>query len=145
MAIILSHSLLPGKVESLINLYWERWKIFADILWFICLCCLSKLLDFSSLLMTGNELNPGDHMGGSEKQNHKLEFRKVWAIIIIIIIISNGSKSERSTIQEVIRRVISNLLGARLIWNDLQAWLPWNCTKINCVKYKMWETLKLKI
>ena len=27
--------------------------------------------------MTGNELNPGDHLGGSEAQNHKLELRKV--------------------------------------------------------------------
>lgn len=27
--------------------------------------------------MTGNELNPGDHLGGSEPQNHKLELRKV--------------------------------------------------------------------
>ena len=38
--------------------------------------CL-QLLDFSPLLMTGNELNPGDHLGGSEPQNHKLELRKV--------------------------------------------------------------------
>ena len=38
--------------------------------------CL-QLLDFSPLLMTGNELNPGDHLGGSEAQNHKLELRKV--------------------------------------------------------------------
>ena len=36
-----------------------------------------QLLDFSPLLMTGNELNPGDHLGGSEPQNHKLELRKV--------------------------------------------------------------------
>ncbi|XP_078373779.1 uncharacterized protein LOC144657317 isoform X1 [Oculina patagonica] len=35
-----------------------------------------KLLDFSPLLMTGNELNPGDHLGGSEAQNHQLELRK---------------------------------------------------------------------
>ena len=27
--------------------------------------------------MPGNELNPGDHLGGSEPQNHKLELRKV--------------------------------------------------------------------
>ena len=39
--------------------------------------CFLKLLDFSPLLMTGNELNPGDHLGGSEAQNHKLELRKV--------------------------------------------------------------------
>ena len=36
-----------------------------------------QLLDFSPILMTGNELNPGDHLGGSEPQNHKLELRKV--------------------------------------------------------------------
>ena len=36
-----------------------------------------QLLDFSLILMTGNELNPGDHLGGSEPQNHKLELRKV--------------------------------------------------------------------
>lgn len=36
-----------------------------------------KLLDFSALLMPGNELNPGDHLGGSEAQNHNLELRKV--------------------------------------------------------------------
>ncbi|KAJ7394219.1 hypothetical protein OS493_000021 [Desmophyllum pertusum] len=35
-----------------------------------------KLLDFSPLLTTGNELNPGDHLGGSEAQSHKLELRK---------------------------------------------------------------------
>ena len=62
-------------------------------------------------------MNPGDHMGGSEKQNHKLEFRKVWAIIIIIITISNGSKTEWSTILEATRQVISNQLGAMLIWS----------------------------
>ena len=39
-----------------------------------------QLLDFSPLLMTGNELNPGDHLGGSEAQNHKLELRKVGII-----------------------------------------------------------------
>ena len=36
-----------------------------------------QLLDFSPILMAGNELNPGDHLGGSEPQNHKLELRKV--------------------------------------------------------------------
>ncbi|KAK2570832.1 Glutamate synthase [NADH] [Acropora cervicornis] len=52
-----------------------------------------KLLDFSSLLMTGNELNPGDHMGGSEKQNHKLEFRKDNQLIEAAAeILSGGSK-----------------------------------------------------
>ena len=38
---------------------------------------LYQLLDFSPILMTGNELNPGDHLGGSEPQNHQLELRKV--------------------------------------------------------------------
>ena len=43
---------------------------------FVCFFC-SQLLDFSAILMPGNELNPGDHLGGSEPQNHKLELRKV--------------------------------------------------------------------
>lgn len=44
---------------------------------FVCFFFCSQLLDFSAILMPGNELNPGDHLGGSEPQNHKLELRKV--------------------------------------------------------------------
>ncbi|XP_058953024.2 uncharacterized protein [Pocillopora verrucosa] len=50
-----------------------------------------KLLDFSAILMPGNELNPGDHLGGSEPQNHKLELRKDNQLIEAAKDILNGA------------------------------------------------------
>ena len=49
--------------------------------------------------------------------------------IIIIIIISNGNRTEWSTIQGVIRRVISNQLSTQHNADlKLRAQLPLNCT-----------------
>ena len=33
--------------------------------------------------MTGNELLPGEHLGGSEEQRHNLELRKVRAVLTL--------------------------------------------------------------
>lgn len=71
-----------------------------------------QLLDFSPLLMTGNELNPGDHLGGSEPQNHKLELRKVGDNKGVMTVSSSSSMSSEN--YEKLKFIIPSLLCVRV-------------------------------
>jgi hypothetical protein len=44
-----------------------------------------QLLDFSCLLTHSNELRPGDHTGGTEPQDHKLNERKVSYLTVVTV------------------------------------------------------------